>query len=126
MENKGMHLAWIASKDFNEAIKFYTEVLGLKLLSKNETFNWAELQGEEGVMVGLSGPSQDCSHESPLKPGQNAVLTFTVTNIEEAREELLKNGTELLGEIQEVPGHVKLQLFKDPSGNLCHLCQLIA
>ncbi len=121
MKNKGMNLAWIVADDFDATLKFYTEVIGLKLLSRSEDFEWAELEGEGGAMLGLSGKSDEC----PLKPGMNSILTYSVENIEEAQKELKEKGVELMGDVQEVPGHVKLLLFKDVSGNMGQLVELI-
>ncbi|MEC7838997.1 MAG: VOC family protein [Chlamydiota bacterium] len=121
MKNQGMNLAWIVAEDFEQTLKFYTEVLGLKLISRTDEYKWAELEGEDGAMIGVAGKSD----ESPVMPGQNAVLTYTVENIEEATSELKEKGVELIGAIQEVPGHVKMQLFKDPNGTLGQLVQLL-
>lgn len=121
MKNKGMNLAWIVGKDFDKTIKFYTEVLGLTLLSRMDEYQWAELQGKDGAMIGVSVESEMC----PLKAGQNAILTYTVDNIEEVRKEFLEKGVNLIGDIVEVPGHVKLQLFTDSDGNMSQLAQLL-
>jgi len=122
MENKGMNLAWIVADDFEKTLTFYTDVLGLKILSRTDEYQWAELQGENGAMVGISAKSDEC----PLKPGKNAVLTYTVENIEAARKELVDKNVELIGKIQEIPEHVKLQLFKDPNGTIGQLAQLLS
>ncbi len=130
MKNKGMNLAWIMASDFQKSLKFYTEVLGLTLTSPvHPEFEWAELQGEDGAMIGLGGTSCAESAEkeaTPHAPGKNAVLTFTVDDIEASRKELDEKGVKLLGDIQVIPGHVKMQLFCDPDGNLGQLVQLLA
>jgi len=50
-------------------------------------------------------------------------LTYSVNNIEKACDQLKEKGANLLGKIQEIPGHVKLQLFRDLDGNLGQLVQ---
>ena len=120
MAVKSTQLVWIVVADLKEAIKFYTETLGLKLLNSAEEFGWAELQGKDGG--GMIGLAQASSH-SPLKPGSNAVLTFTVDNIETARTELQKKGLKLVGEVVEVPGHVKMQDCVDADNNFLQLVE---
>lgn len=116
-----MHLAWISTTDFDEAVKFYSETLGMTLLERTDEYKWAELRGSDGAMLGIHGPDGDC----PLKPGHNAILTFSVDDIEKEFEKLKSDGVEVIGDIQEVPGHVKLLLFKDPSGNMAQLVQVL-
>ena len=43
--------------------------------------------------------------------------TFTVPDIKKAIGEMSKKGVKLIGEMMEVPGHVKLQFFVDADGN---------
>lgn len=122
MTAEGMTLAWIVVNNFEEGIKFYTEVLGLKLLSQTPEYKWAELQGTDGAMVGIC---ESCEH-TPISAGGNAVLTYSVKDIEKSIEDLNAKGVELVGEMQEVPGHVKLQMFKDKDGNLGQLAQVLS
>lgn len=122
MTAKSMDLVWIVVKDFKEALKYYTEVLGLKLLSQSEEYNWAELRGPNGGSI--LGICSECD-QSPIKAGQNAVVTFSVADIEKTKAELVSKGVKLIGETQTVPGHVIMQLIQDESGNLIHLCQNI-
>lgn len=121
MRAKTMDLAWITVKDLKQAIEFYTEVVGLKLLVLNEDFGWAELQGYEGgARLGIGQMRKD----SELNTGPNAVPTFTVNDLEKAKEELIKKGGECVGRIEEIPGHVKMQTIVDHDGNHLQLVQL--
>jgi len=120
MAAKSMELAWIVVKDIKKAIKFYTEVVGLKLKQEDDKFGWAELQGPEGgAHLGLAQEHP----EMQLKAGINAFLTFTVDDIVKARADLVKKGARCLGEIEEVPGHVKMQTVVDHDGNHLQLVQ---
>lgn len=53
------------------------------------------------------------------------MITITVVDIDKAIAEFLKKNVTLVGDMLEVPGHVKMQTFKDPSGNTFQLCQLL-
>jgi len=114
MAIKGLHLAWIVVSDVKKAIKFYTETVGMKLNSFEEKFGWAELSGQEGGAV--LGIAQQSDHEAIL-PGQNAVITLSVENIQKAKAELEKKGATMKGEIMDIPGIVKLQMVVDQDGN---------
>jgi predicted enzyme related to lactoylglutathione lyase len=121
MSAKQMGLAWIPVQDFKKAIKFYTEVVGLKLVESNEEWGWAELEGKDGgIRLGIG---QYREEESPVKPGHNAVLTFTVQNVDAASKEMEKKGATLVGEVCEVPGHVRMQMIKDSEGNFIHIVE---
>lgn len=123
MHVKSMQLCWISVKNLSQAIKYYTEVVGLKLMVSNEEFGWAELQGADGgARVGLAESNEG---RDIVKPGQNAVLTFTVDDLEKTKGEMLKKGAHLIGNLEEVPGHVKLQLFKDQDGNHFQVVQML-
>ncbi len=118
-----MNLVWIVVNDLKAAIKFYTETVGLKLMEQNDQFGWAELEGHSGgARLGIA---QMClKSEDDVKPGQNAVMTFTVANIETAVSEMTAKGAKLIGEIQEIPGHVKMQTALDTDGNRFQLVEV--
>lgn len=121
MSIKSMGLVWIAVDDFEEAIKYYTEVLGLELLERNDDFGWAELGGKDGgARLGIS----EACDMSPLEPGDNGVPSMTVDNLDKTLKRL-SGKVELEGDICEVPGCVRMQLIRDPSGNLIHLVELL-
>jgi len=126
MHAKSIGLAWIVVKDIKKAVKFYTDVVGLKLIEMNEEFGWAELEGREGqgMRLGIAQQSEECP--SPVNPGQNAVLTFTVDNIDKAIKDMQKQGASFLGKVEVVPGHVKLQTMKDTEGNVFQLVEVLS
>ena len=117
-----MDLAWIVVKDFKEAVKFYTETVGLSLLKINEEYGWAELQGPDGgAMLGIAAEA----NENSFKAGHNACLTFTVENLEKTRDLFLQKGAKFVGDIQEIPGHVRMLMGIDTDGNHFQLAQLL-
>lgn len=120
---KGFDLAWLVVKDFEKAIKFYKETLGLELKDYAPEFKWAEFEGYAGgARLGVCEACED----TPIVAGENAVPTFTVDDLDAACEFLKKKGATFVGDIQEVPGHVRMQLIKDPAGNLIHICQKLS
>jgi predicted enzyme related to lactoylglutathione lyase len=122
MAIKSINLVWVSVKDFKGSVKFYKDVLGLKLNEINEEYNWAEFSGQEGgALLGIGVPRI----KDFVQPGQNAVVTFTVDDIVKTKEELGKKGVKMLGEIEEVPGIVKMQTFVDDNGNHAQLVQIL-
>lgn len=109
-----MHLAWIVVKDIKKAIKFYTETVGMKLLEFDERYGWAELSGQDnGARLGIAQKND----REKVQPGQNAIVTLSVENLEKAKADLVKKGAKMEGDIMEVPGIVKLQMVVDQDGN---------
>lgn len=122
MKVKEIGLCWIVTKDIKAAVKYYTEVVGLKLAEFNEEYGWAELEGHEG------GSRLGLAQENPqenVRAGQNAVMTFTVENLDQVKETMIKKGAKIEGDVIEVPGHVKMQTIVDTDGNRFQICELI-
>jgi CreA protein len=122
MNIKRMGLAWISVKDIKGAEKFFGETLGLKVINATPEYGWFEcIAKEDGCSLGVGAYSEE--YENPVKPGMNAVLTMTVDDIVAAKKELESKNVHFIGEITEVPGHVKMATFADPDGNIFQLVQ---
>lgn len=119
---KEIGLSWIVVKDLEAAVHYYTEVVGLNLLEFDEQYGWAELQGEDGgAVLGIARENP----EEAMPAGQNAVITFTVDDIEEARAQMLEKGARCEGDILEIRGHIKMQTVIDDDGNRFQLCEVL-
>jgi len=77
--------------------------------------------GKDGARLGIAQHRSS----SEVAVGGNAILTITVVDIEKTRLEFLAKNVQLISEILELPGHVKMQTFKDRDGNTFQLCQLL-
>jgi len=122
MNVKEIGLSWIVVKDLQSAIDYYTQVVGLQLVELHKEYGWAELVGYEG------GSRLGLAQENPqeaVKAGQNAIMTFTVEDLETTKAAMVKKGAQCEGSILEVPGHVKMQTVVDQDGNRFQLCQLL-
>lgn len=115
----GIQLAWIVVKDLKKAIEFYTNTVGLNLQEYHAEFGWAELSGPDGATLGISQESPQMDE----KAGTNAVITVSVKDLEQALAEFVKKGAILIGEILEIPEHVKMQTFLDNDGNKLQIVQ---
>lgn len=124
MHIKRADLAWIAVGDIKEAKRFFGEVLGLELRAEAQEYGWLEFVPKEG---GCALGVGQCNQEyNEVKPGNNAILTFTVDDIMSAKVELARNNVTILGDIVEVPGHVKMLFFTDRDGNKFQLVQVLS
>lgn len=119
MAVKKVGLSWINVSDIKKAEEFFVDTLGLKLNEKSDEYGWMELSGTNGG--GTFGVGKAMQEEDV---GTNAVVTFTVDNIEETVKDLKKKGVNV-GEIMEIPGHVKLANFADNDGNLFQLAEMV-
>ncbi len=120
MAIKRIDLAWVTVSDFERSKKFFVETLGLTVLCSEDEQGWLELVGEDGgAMLGVGKAAPDGAD----RPGQNGVITFTVDNIVKTKNHLEAHGVDFIGEIIEVPGHVKLVFFTDPDGNKYQLVE---
>lgn len=123
---KKSELSYVAVSDWEKARHFFINILGLKVFSSDENYNWMELSGsdEGGAMLGVSLYTE--KYPSPIQPGQNAIVTFNVKDIARTKSEFESKGVKFIGAIIEIPGHVKLALFEDPDGNKFQLVEVIA
>jgi predicted enzyme related to lactoylglutathione lyase len=119
MSIQSFDLAWIVVDNLKEAVKFYTEVVGLKLMEMSEEWGWAELQGKTGARLGIG----TCNSSSSVQPGQNAVPTFSVEDLDKTLAEMRQRGAICIGDVLEVPGHVRMQTVKDLDGNQFQVVQ---
>ena len=126
MNTKSMDLVWVTANNLKDTVKFYTDTVGLKLKELNEQYGWAELEGPAGgarLGVAQKQPDSKCSTEADMK---NAVMTFTVVSLDKAISDMTAKGAKMIGETQEVPGHVKLQMVQDVDGNCFQLVEVLA
>lgn len=106
-------------KDVKASVAWYENVLGFQKEYFLEDMGWAEVASPvAGVSVGLS------QVESP-NPG-NLTLTFGVKDIVKAKAAIEARGGQFDGDVREIPGMVKLAMFKDPDGNSLMLYQSLA
>lgn len=121
----GMCLSSVTVSDLKKAKHLFVDLLGFEVKEYAEEYNWMELQGEEGSRLGIGQYAPQSSPDKELKPGTNAIPSISVLNIEEAKKHLESNGVQFLGKIMEIPGEVKLALFKDFDGNKYFLAQCL-
>lgn len=104
-------------KNLDDAIAWYRDVLGFTLLYRADEIGWCEMStGVPGVNVGLS-------QNEKVEQGGGATNVWAVKDIDAAKAHLDSHAVRQDGEIQHIPGLVKLITFYDPDGNAMMLSQ---
>lgn len=98
------------TQDMDRAVKFYEEVLGLRLL-RREGSSWAEFETGT-IRLALHGAVEG----RPVAAG-GATAVFEVEDLDAARGALEEKGVELLDHMGEVEGYARFASFLDPDGN---------
>jgi predicted enzyme related to lactoylglutathione lyase len=119
MKPQGFYMAWVLVDNIAQGKEFFTKTLGLELTADSPEYNWAEFSAQGGASIGMGEACKD----TPMKAGSNAVMCINVEDIVAAKAELESKNVRVIGDIQEVPGHVKMILIQDPSGNLYNIVQ---
>lgn len=109
--------ASMAVTDLDRSIAWYRDVLGFQLLYRAEEIGWCELTTHmPGVNVGLS-------ENREVAQGGGATNVWSVSDIDAAKAHMDSHGVRQDGEIQTIPGLVRLLTFFDPDGNAMMLAQ---
>ena len=109
-------LTWYSVSDLEKAKHFYGDVLGLK--KTYEMPGWAEfVTAEGGVSIGLNA--------NPANKKGSGIVVLKVADLDKARKELAARGVEFEGEVEEVPGVVRIGTFRDPAGNRLQIAQVL-
>ena len=104
-------------KNLDAAVRWYQTVLNFKLLYRIDEIGWCELSTFiPGISVGLSELEN-------VPVGGGATVVWGVNDIDAAKAHLDAHSVRQDGEIQVIPGMVKLITFYDPDGNTIMLSQ---
>ena len=97
--------------DLDRSISWYEKILGCALLYRVDDIGWCEMQTHmDGVRIGLS-------QNQSVVQGGGATNVWSVADIEAAKAHLDAHDVRQDGDIQHIPGLVKLLTFFDPDGN---------
>lgn len=107
--------------DPKRAIRFYTEALGMTLVSDTEY--WVALDCH-GVRIGLHPEDKPIPQVPRDSHGSHAggTLTLRSDNVPEDRKRLESYGAKILGDADQPWGH--MLVFEDPDGNVLKLMRL--
>lgn len=111
MKVKGYSWVGLGVDDFDGAVAFFTNVMGLRPAVINER-GVAILELAEGQLLEIFGPSTK-GYELNSPP----VIAFEVDDVAAARDELLANKVEMLGDIGSWNGF-EWAYFRGPAGRI--------
>jgi catechol 2,3-dioxygenase-like lactoylglutathione lyase family enzyme len=117
MKVLGIDWLGVRTEESREMLQMFQEVMGLKVVHREDENEFIVLQTSEGDRVELYGPKSKYNTHFAEAP----VVGFRVDDIEGAREELKAKGIELIGEINRGRGGSAWQHFRGPDGNLYEL-----
>jgi len=105
--------------DFERAMRFYTETLGMELEYRAGD-DWAEV-GMRGLRVGLH-----TAGEHDPRPGAAGGLSIglEVESMTKAKAELEARGVTFEHEVDDGP--VRLAFFRDPDNTPLYLCEVVS
>ena len=111
---KKLQNAYYVTRDMNRAVKFYRDVLGLKVKFQDGD-NWAQFDAG-GNNVSLASLAEAAAGAT------GATLILEVSDIAAARTALEQNGAAIVRN-RDMGSHGKSLAFKDPDGNIVELFQ---
>lgn len=110
-----VHYVRIPVKDIDESIKWYTELLGFKLLAVTEE-GYAIIKVNDGSFLLTLVPTEDDTYAHFTIGGEPAFsIGFASPNLREFHQHLLDHGA-TVADIEDDNGHQYFH-FYDPSGN---------
>jgi predicted enzyme related to lactoylglutathione lyase len=97
--------------DLDRSIEWYGRIMGCTLLYRVDDIGWCEMAtAMPGVNIGLG-------LREAVVQGGGATNVFEVADIVAAKAHLDAHGVAQDGDIQHIPGLVRLLTFFDPDGN---------
>lgn len=110
--------------NWEQAKHFYGEVLGLTSTMVSDEMGWVQYGfpggGAEVAINYWRGPE-------PVPPQKGGgTLVFNVDDADETARTLKAAGVNVVGEVQEIPGMVRIVDFYDPEGNHLQAVSMVA
>lgn len=106
-------------RDWERALRFYTEALGMPLASRSDPFGWAELAtGSCSLALERVDPRDP---EAAALVGRYVGLSLRVPDLERCYETLRARGVEFLAPPEKQAWGGTLAHLRDPEGNVLTL-----
>ena len=107
-------------RDWERAVRFYTETLGMKTTFADAEMGWAELGTGEAHLAIERWPEGESDDEEELV-GRYVGVSLTVADVQKSYETLRERGVEFLAPPSQQPWGGVLASFRDPEGNVLTL-----
>lgn len=109
----------IFTTDWDRAVDFYQETVGLQMVFADQEFAWAEFD-LGGAKLGIEGLEPGAPQAGELV-GRFVGVSIVVDDIDAAYAQLAGNGVEFTQPPERQPWGGTLAHFKDPDGNVLTL-----
>ena len=107
-------------KDWPRAVRFYTETLGIPLVSKHDEFGWAQLAtGQAQLAIERLAP--ESGENANALVGRFLGVSLAVADIQATYEQLFARGVDFLAPPEAMAWGGVLAHFRDPDGNVLSL-----
>ncbi len=113
----------VFTRDWDRAVAFYSETLGMPIHYANPEIGWAELDTGAAHLAIERLAADDLEADELV--GRFVGVSLEVDDIEMAHETLAARGVEFLEPPMEQPWGGVLAHFRDPDGNVLTLLGLI-
>jgi len=111
--------------DLEKAKKWYTKILGMKLIEEYPDFKCILLRlGKAEFDIGVPDQSWGEGWDK-VKIGGRTPIFFETDNIEETWKELKKRGVKVVEELSKRPWGETKAVFADPDGNEFNLIEVV-
>jgi predicted enzyme related to lactoylglutathione lyase len=108
-------------RDFERAVRFYSETLGMKLSIRNDQVGWAQLQLEGAdLALELDRGERDDGDDDDMV-GRFVGVSLAVNDIEQTYRSLRKRGVDFVAPPERMPWGGILAHFRDPDRNVLTL-----
>jgi catechol 2,3-dioxygenase-like lactoylglutathione lyase family enzyme len=117
-------LVRIFVRDFERAVRFYTETLGMPLAFRDDAIGWAQLRipGADLALERDSGEQEGEGDDGEASMvGRFVGVSLAVDDIDHTYQTLLARGVEFLRPPQRMPWGGVLAHLRDPDGNVLTL-----
>jgi len=104
-------------KDFDKSIKFYRDILGLKINSQDGKFANFKLEGAS-LAIFQKSEATAMFPEKHMGDGGGVVLAFQVSNVQRTCDELKTKGVEIFEGPKTTEWGQTVAYFNDPDGNI--------
>jgi lactoylglutathione lyase len=108
--------------DFDKALDFYTNTLGMEI-DYTDTKVWAQFKSGEDVSLAIEKCAPDYVEQGSKMIGRFVGVTLMVDDIEEQYNRLVAKGVEFTGRPKKQPWGGTLAHLKDLEGNVLTLAQ---
>jgi predicted enzyme related to lactoylglutathione lyase len=105
----GFSWAGVVMKDFDGAVRFFTEVMEMPLAQRDDDDGFAHFQLPAGHLFEVFGPNNKWTELMP-----HLTIGFEVEDVWQTRAELEKKGVEFIGKVEVIPADGAFTYFRGP------------